>query len=88
MRTEPEGKLTNAPCLSGVTIGSRQEKPTVVSGRSKREGLGEGDGLCSATGDGLAIAEGVAMCLAIGWAAWLHAITRIASKTGSLLTVG
>jgi hypothetical protein len=36
----------------------------------------------------MATGEGLAEGFAAGCAAWLHAITRIASKTGSLLTVG
>jgi hypothetical protein len=52
------GKLMNAPLVVGVQTGSRQEKLTVDSGRSKGAGVatGLGDGLELSLGDGLALA--------------------------------
>ena len=63
----PAGKVTNAPFVVGVQIGSRQEKLTVDSGRSKGAGVatGLGDGLELSLGNGLELSLGKGLALAL-----------------------
>jgi hypothetical protein len=72
MLTVLAGKLTNAPWLSGVVIGSLQEKPTLTNGKP--------DGVGLTCGEEPGVAE-----LATGAAAWLQFTASIARSTAAVL---